>query len=72
MGRNYVQILRDQGRYEPEKWRREREAEQLTALQRAWTGANEGVRAEFMAWAGLTDASEKPAAGDEGPLSNYR
>ena len=30
------------------------------------------MQAEFMAWAGLTDATEKPAAGERWPLSNDR
>jgi len=65
MGTNYVQRLREQGRYDPAKWRREREAKQLENLQCAWIEANEVMRAEFMAWAGLTDATEMPAVGDE-------
>jgi hypothetical protein len=69
---NYAQKLRDEGRYHPEQWRREREAKWLRDLQRAWYEANESVRAEFIVWAGWLDASEKPAAGDEGPLSNCR
>ncbi len=65
MGTNYIQRLRDQGRYDPAKWRREREAKQLENLQRAWIEANEVMQAEFMAWAGLTDATEEPLAADE-------
>jgi len=65
MGTNYTQRLRDQGRYDPAKWRREREAKQLENLECAWSEACEPVKAAFMAWAGLRevdpDASPAPS-----------
>ena len=52
MGTNYVQRLREQGRRDPAKWRRKREAKQLENLKRAWIEANEVMQAEFLAWIG--------------------
>ena len=74
MGTNYTQRLRDQGRYDPAKRRREREAKQLENLQCAWIEANEVMQAEFLAWIGWevpTDASNPPGA-TQWPQSDRR
>ncbi len=64
MGTNYTQRLRDQGRYDPAKWRREREAKQLENLKRAWIEANEVMQAEFLAWIGWDRSPEHPQEDD--------
>jgi hypothetical protein len=69
---NYYQRILARHGWTEEQYRAIRRREALEALKDAWSPATEDVKAEFMAWAGLTDASEKPAAGDGGPLSNYR
>ena len=54
MARNIRRDLESQGRWEPEKWRKQREQTCLDALLLAWSEASERVQAEFLVQVGWT------------------